>query len=108
MIVLAGTEEVRVLRSAREAEQELEGGFRPAVVLLASEPGGPTPDEFARRLEADPRRAGIPVMAVSEEADRVRLTLAGDRPDAHHEPEALCALLRVLEELCGDAEFLPG
>ena len=108
VVVLAGAREVRIVCSTAEAERELAGGFRPAVVLLGSRLCGPGADEFARRLGADPARPAIPVLAVSGDGDWLRLTsLLGDPPPPAA-PEELSSLLEVLEELCVAAPRLAG
>jgi hypothetical protein len=71
VVVLARSAEVRVLGSAREAEHALLDGFRQVAVL-----------------------------AVSGDADRIRMTLLGDgEPALPSEPGALAALLELLERL---------
>lgn len=107
-VVLAGADEVRIVDSTDDAERELAGGFRPAVVLLGSRLCGPGAAEFARRLGADPVRPAIPVLAVSGDGDWLRLTsLCEDlRPPA--EPDELSSLLDVLEELCTEPLRLAG
>ncbi len=101
VVVLAGSGEVRVVRSTGEAECALAEGFRPAVVLLGAGLGGTARREFARRMQEHPSRAGIPVLAVSEDADRIRIRPVDDRVRfAPSRLEELSAVLEVLEELC--------
>ncbi len=102
VVVLAGAGEVRVVRSTLEAERELARGFRPAVVLLGSKICGDGAAEFARRLGADPERAAIPVLAILDGADRIRITPLNDDLEPPCEPEALSSLLQVLDELCAE------
>ncbi len=108
VVVLAGTREVRVLDSTAEAERALAGGFLPSVVLLGAGLSGPDADEFTRRLGADPARPPIPVMAISGDGDRLRLTAVRDdlRPPAT--TEELACLLEVLEDLCSEPVRLAG
>jgi hypothetical protein len=102
VVVLARSAEVRVLGSAREAEGALRAGFHPAAVLLGAGGAGPGMADFTRRLSCDPARAGVPVLAVSGDADRIRMTLVSEGEGAiPSDPEALASLLELLEELCG-------
>jgi hypothetical protein len=72
VVVLARSAEVRVLASAAEAEHALSDGFRQVAVL-----------------------------AVSGDADRIRMTLVGEGEGAiPSDPSALPALLELLERLC--------
>jgi hypothetical protein len=108
VVVLAGTSEVRIVESTTAAERELASGFRPAVVLLGSEVCGPGAADFARRMGAHPDRATIPVLAVSGSADRIRLTPLNEDLEPPTEPEELCGLLQVLEDLCSEPLRLVG
>ncbi len=99
-VVLARAGEVRVVQSTVEAERELARGFRPAVVLLGSSISGAGAAEFARRMGADPERASIPVLAVLDGADRIRITPLNQDLEPPTEPEALSAVLEVLDDLC--------
>ena len=108
VVMLAGTREVRVVESTAAAERALAGGFRPAVVLLGRELCGPGADEFARRLRSDPDRPAIPVLAVSGDGDRLRLTSLTDDPRPPATLEELSSLLEVLEELCCERLRLAG
>lgn len=100
VVVLAGKGEIRIVESTLEAERELARGFRPVVVLLGSEVCGPGAADFARRMGADPERAGIPVLAVSSGADRIRITALDQELGPPASLEDLSALLQLLEELC--------
>jgi hypothetical protein len=100
LVVLAGTGEVRIVESTADAERELAGGFRPAVVLVGSHLCGPGAAELARRLGADPGRPSIPVLAVSGDGDRLRLTSVSDDLPPPSTPEELSRLLEVLDGLC--------
>ncbi len=102
VVVLARVGEIRVVRSTLEAERELAGGFRPAVVLLGSKISGSGAAEFARRMGADPERAAIPVLAVLDGADRIRITPLNEDLEPPGEPEALSSLLQVLDDLCSE------
>ncbi len=102
VVVLARAGEVRVVQSTLEAERELARGFRPAVVLLGSKICGAGAADFARRMGADPERAAIPVLAVLDGADRVRITPVNEDLEPPSEPEALSCLLQVLEDLCAE------
>jgi hypothetical protein len=106
MVLLAGTREVRIVGSTADAERELAGGFRPAVVLVGSGVCGPGVAEFARRLGAD--RPPIPVLAVSHDGEWLRLTALSEdlRPPA--EEEDLSGLLEVLDQLCTEPQRLAG
>ncbi len=100
VVVLAGASEVRVVESTLEAERELASGFRPAVVLLGSKICGPGATDFARRMGADPERAAIPILAVLDGADRIRIRPLNEDLEPPTELEALSRVLQVLEDLC--------
>jgi hypothetical protein len=101
-VVLAGGEGVRVLGSIWEAERELAGGFRPEVVLVGQRLRGRPARWLASAVRARAGQ-GIPVLAVSGDGGRVRITLESEAGPA--DPEELWSLLRVLDDLC-DAPLL--
>jgi hypothetical protein len=102
-VVLAGADEVRVVGSTREAESELARGFRPAVVLLGAGVREAAGRALTREMERHPAQAAIPVLALSGDADRVRLRLVSRREDvAPPEPDELEALLALLEDFLAD------
>jgi len=106
MVVLAGTREVRVVRSTLEAESAMAGGFRPEVVLLG--PGVHGPAEFATAMRSHPSRARIPVLAVSGGAGPIRLTLVSQHEEvAYPGPDELPGILQVLDDLCSGSST-PG
>ncbi len=103
VVVLAGTREVRIVGSTREAESELESGFRPAVVLMGPGVRAPVREEFAIRMGARPSQAKIPVLAVSGSPDRLRLTLVSAHDGAEYPgPDQLADVMMVLEELASE------
>jgi hypothetical protein len=104
VVVLAGTREVRIVRSTREAESELASGFRPAVVLLGPGLQRPAAQAFAATLGARPSRAGIPVMRMSGDDDRLKLTLV--EPAAQPGPEELSTIMMVLDELATELSLM--
>lgn len=108
MVLLAGTTEVRTVRSTVEAERELASGFRPAVVLLGSDLRGAGASEFARWIRSDPDRAGIPVLVISCDAGWVRITLVDEDVRVPARPEELTSILEVLEDLCAEPFRLAG
>jgi hypothetical protein len=107
-VVLAGAREIRTVESTAAAERELAGGFQPVAVLLGSDLCGPAAADFARRMCADPARAAIPVLAVSGDDDRMRITLVNEELDPPCRPEELDSLLQVLEEICAEPMRLAG
>jgi hypothetical protein len=107
VVVLAGTREVRIVGSTREAESELASGFLPAVVLLGPDLRCPTAQAFAANLAAGPSRPRIPVMRLSGDADQVKLTLVSPSDDAEGPaPEELSTILMVLEELVNELSLM--
>ena len=107
IVVLAGTREVRVVGSPREAESELASGFCPAVVLVGPGLQRPAAQAFAATLDARPSRPRIPVMRVSADADRVRLTLVSPpEPTESPGPEELSNILMVLDDLASELSLL--
>jgi len=103
VVVLAGTREVRIVGSTREAETELESGFRPAVVLMGPGVRAPVREEFAVRMGTRPSQANIPVLAVSGTHDQLRLTLVNAHEDGGYpEPDQLADVMMVLEELASE------
>ena len=103
VVVLAGTREVRIVGSTREAETELESGFRPAVVLMGPGVRGPAREAFAIRMGTHPAQARIPVLAVSGSPDQLRLTLVSAHDEAEYPgPDQLADVMMVLEELASE------
>jgi hypothetical protein len=103
VVVLAGTREVRIVGSPREAQTELDAGFRPAVVLMGPGVRAPAREEFAIRMGARPSQARIPVLAVSGSSDQLRLTLVSAAQDAEYPgPDQLADVMMVLEELASE------
>ncbi len=103
-LLLAGASEVRLARTPAEAERELSSGFRPSVVLLDVGANAARGEAFAERVASHPACSAVPILGVSGDEDRVRLTLMNDVA-ALSNPSRLPELLRILEELCLD---LPG
>ncbi len=104
VVVLAGTREVRIVGSTREAESELASGFRPAVVLVGPGLQRPAAQAFAATLGARPSRAAIPVMRMSGDDDRLKLTLV--EPAESPGPEELSNILMVLDELANELSLM--
>ncbi len=103
VVVLAGTREVRIVNSTREAETELESGFRPAVVLMGPGVRAPVREEFAIRMGTRPSQAKIPVLAVSGSPDQLRLTLVSAHEEAEYPgPDQLADVMMVLDELASE------
>ncbi len=103
VVVLAGTREVRIVGSTREAETELESGFRPAVVLMGPGVRAPVREEFAIRMGTHPSQARIPVLAVSGSPDQLRLTLVSSHGEAEYPgPDQLADVMMVLDELASE------
>ncbi len=107
VVMLAEGGEVRFLDSAAQAERELAAGFRPAVVILGAAIRGAGATELTRRM-ADQAAPAIPVLSVSQDADRIRMTLLNDEAASPSGPEHLEVLLRTLEELCAEPARLAG
>ncbi len=107
VVMLADGGEVRILDSAAQAERELAAGFRPAVVILGAAIQGAGATELARRMAGQAAPA-IPVLTVSQDADRIRMTLLNDEAASSSGPERLEDLLRALEELCAEPARLAG
>ncbi len=105
---LAGADEIRMVGSTTEAERELAGGFRAAAVLLGSGASDAAAAELARRLSAHPDGPAIPVLAVSGDGDRLRLTCLSDVLRLPAGEEELSGLLEVLERLCAVPQRLAG
>ena len=102
MVVLAGAREVRIVASTCEAATALAGGFRPAVVVLGAGVQQAATDQLTRTMERHPSQAAIPVLALSGDADRVRLRLVSRSEDLAPEPEGLASLLSLLEDFLAD------
>ncbi len=103
-LLLAGTSEVRLARTPADAERELSSGFRPSVVLLDVGANAARGEAFAERVASHPACSAVPILGISGDDDRVRLTLM-NAVAALSNPTRLAELLRILEELCLD---LPG
>ncbi len=103
-LLLAGASEIRLARTPAEVERELASGFRPSVVLLDMGANAARGEAFAERVASHPACAAIPILGISGDDERVRLTLMND-VDALSNPSHLPELLRILEDLCLD---LPG
>jgi hypothetical protein len=101
-VLLAGAGGIRLARSPAEAERELASGFRPSVVLLDTAAGRGT--AYAEKVASYPACAAVPILGISGNHERLRLTLLND-VGALSDPGHLGELLRILEELCLD---LPG
>jgi hypothetical protein len=107
VVVLAGIREVRIVDSTLEAESELARGFRPAVVLLGPGVRSPASQEFALQMGRHPSRASIPVLAVTGDEDRVRLTLVSGLDGSRSPgPEELSSIMMVLEELASELSLM--
>jgi hypothetical protein len=107
VVVLAGTREVRIVGSTREAESELASGFLPTVVLVGPGLQRPAAQAFAATLCARPLRARIPVMRLSGDDEQVRLTLVSPTDQAEPPgPEELTSILAVLEDLVSELSLL--
>ncbi len=103
-LLLAGASEVRLARTPAEAERELSSGFRPSVVLLDVGSNAARGEACAERVASHPACSAVPILGISGDDERVRLTLM-NHVDALSNPSHLAELLRILEELCLD---LPG
>ncbi len=103
-LLLAGTSEVRLARTPADAERELSSGFRPSVVLLDVGTNAARGEAFAERVASHPACSAVPILGISGDDERVRLTLM-NHVDALSNASHLAELLRILEELCLD---LPG
>ncbi|HYD40038.1 MAG TPA: hypothetical protein VEB43_04355 [Anaeromyxobacter sp.] len=107
VVVLAGVREVRIVGSTREAESELASGFRPAVVLLGPGLQRPAAQAFAATLGARPSRPRIPVMRMSGDDDRLKLTLVSPpEPAESPGPEELTDIMMVLDELATELSLM--
>ncbi|HYD41313.1 MAG TPA: hypothetical protein VEB43_10840 [Anaeromyxobacter sp.] len=107
VVVLAGTREVRIVGSTREAESELASGFLPAVVLVGPGLQRPAAQAFAASLGAGSSRARIPVMRFTADADQVKLTLVSPpEPAESPGPEELSNILMVLDELANELSLM--
>lgn len=106
VVMLAAAREVRIVGSTREAEGELARGFRPAVVVLGAGVRAAAGNELSRTMARHPSQASIPVLALSGDADRVRLRLVSDNAAAQPpEPDQLEELLALLEGVLDAAVF---
>ena len=103
-LLLAGAREIRHARTPAEAERELASGFRPSVVLLDVGANAARREAFAERVASHPACSAIPILGISGDDERLRLTLMSD-VGALSNPSHLEELLRILEELCF---YLPG
>ena len=97
-LLLAGSREIRRARSAADAERELARGFRPRVVLLEIGANAPRGEALARRMACHPACAAVPIVGVSGDEERLRLTLLNGAA-ALSSPSQLDDLLRVVEAL---------
>lgn len=102
--LLADASEIRLARTPAEAERELASGFRPSVVLLDMGANAARGVAFAERVASHPACAAVPILGISGDDERVRLTVM-NHVDALSDPSHLPELLRILEDLCLD---LPG
>ena len=97
-VLLAGAREIRRTRSADDAERELAGGFRPRVVLLDIGTDAPRGEAAARRMASLPACAAVPIVGVSGDEERIRLTMLNGA-GALASASQLADLLRVIEDL---------
>jgi CheY-like chemotaxis protein len=97
-VLLAGAREIRRARSAADAERELAGGFRPRVVLLDIGANAPRGEALARRMASHPACAAVPIVGVSGDDERLRLTMLNGA-GALSSASQLADLLRVIEDL---------
>jgi CheY-like chemotaxis protein len=104
-VLLAGVREVRIVGSTREAQSELARGFRPAVVVLGAGVREAAGHELTRHMERHPSQAAIPVLALSGDADRVRLRLVSRNEEVQPPgPDQLEGLLALLEDFLAGGE----
>lgn len=103
-LLVDSAREIRLARTPAEAERELAGGFRPSVVLLDAGASAARREAFARRVASHPACSAVPILEVSCDDERLRLTLLNE-PEVLWSPRRLEELIRILEELCLD---LPG
>ncbi len=107
-VVLLARAEIRTVGSTADAALALANGFRADVVLLGASVCDAHAAAFARERAADPARAAILVLAVSDEGDRLRLTCLSDDLCARGLDEELGGLLTLLEDLCDVPRRLAG
>jgi CheY-like chemotaxis protein len=102
VLMVGGVAEVQCATSISEAEQIIQAGFKPSAILLdlllVDAPG----EAFAARMKNDPAYVSVPIIALS--GDQRRLRVVARRFDRGFlKPVEPDALLRVLDELCGQA-----
>lgn len=96
---------VRTATSSAEAEEILARGFQPSVVVVDVRlGGGEAGDAFARRLQADPRHAAVPVVLMSGDVHELRRLggVGGVGGATLAKPFDVEHLLALLSEMCAD------
>lgn len=105
VFLLKGASEFRLARTPAEVERELARGFRPSVVLLYVGANAARGWVLAQRLASHPACSEVPILKLSGDEERLRLTLMNeDASDLLSDPSQLEEVLGILEELCFDLQ----
>lgn len=100
VLAFSGAKEIRLAVSIEEAERLLRSGFSPSIVLLNLCLGGTCGEDFARRLRSDAAYRTVPLVAISGNVVRLRLSRTNDCIDCGlQKPFDVDELLGTLEEL---------
>lgn len=104
VLLLAGSSEFRLARTLAEVERELARGFWPSVVLLGAGVSDARSRALAERVASRPACSEVPILKLSGDEERLRLTLVNEVGALLSDPPRLEELLRTLEELCFDMQ----
>lgn len=103
-LLLAGARGFKLARTPAEVERELASGFRPSAVVLDVGSNTGRGRALAEKVASHPACKDVPILKLSGDQQRLRLTLVNDPGASLSDPARLEELLAVLEELCFDLQ----
>ncbi len=98
VLAISGVGDVRCATSIAGAQAVLEQGFSPTAIILDLVLEGPQGETFAADLKGDPARAGVPIIAVSGDPQRLG-ALCPDFWRGYLKPVDPQALVEALDEI---------
>ncbi len=103
-LLLAGARGFKLARTPAEVERELASGFRPSAVVLDVGSNAVRGRALAEKVASHPACKDVPILKLSGDQERLRLTLMNDLGALLSDPARLEELLGILEELCFDLQ----